>query len=127
MKVGWGALGFLCAVLSALELFWCRQHGTVWRADLAVNLFSLGPQCRAVVKPTGPAESFAEVKRSQKHEDILTGTKGSEASFPLQTPGVQTSVWVVLDVRVHVSGHVGPSHIPPRLCFRTLTCLSAPN
>lgn len=59
----------------------------VWGADLTMNLFLLGPQCRAVVKPTGPAESLAEMKRSGRYEDISTGTEGSEASCPLQTPG----------------------------------------
>lgn len=117
----WGTPGFLIAVLSVLELFWSlglRQHSAVWGADLTVNLFLLGPQCRAVIKPTGPAESLAEMKRSRRHEDILTGTEGSKASFPLQTLGLRPmSGWCWMSAEICAEsvllGTVGPSHVPP--------------
>lgn len=52
-----------------------------------MNLLLLGAQRGALLKPSGPAESLAEMKRSQRHEEISTGTGGVKRPVPSNPRG----------------------------------------
>lgn len=81
-ELGDSRVSLCCSVCSRAALIpWAQAAQHSLGADLTMNLLFLGAQCGALVKPSGPAESFAEMKGSRRHEEISTGAEG--VKYPL--------------------------------------------